>query len=52
MKYGDLLLVFLGIISILSVGYTFGVVDGEIWYVPVILFTSFFIMYYKLKIEK
>jgi len=51
MKYGDVILVFLGIISILSVGYTLSV-DQSFWYLPVIFFAIFIVMFYLLKIQK
>jgi len=51
MKYGDLLLVFFGIILLMSIGYAAGV-NLSTWYLPLILFISFIFLYYELKIKK
>jgi len=51
MKYRDLITIFVGVILILSLGYTIGV-DNSVWYLPVILFALFVVIIYKLWIEK
>jgi len=51
MKYGDMLLVFLGILFFLTLGFTFGV-NRSFWFVPLIIFASFSYFFYTLKIKK
>jgi hypothetical protein len=51
MKYGDLLLLVLGLVVIMSIGYTIGV-NTSIWYIPLILAIFFVFMVYELKIKK
>jgi hypothetical protein len=51
MKYRDVLILFFALLFILSLAYTIGV-DKSIWFIPVILFISIILIFYKLWIEK
>ncbi len=51
MKYRDIILLFLAIGFILSIGYVLGV-NSSHWLFPVILFALLVIVVYKLWIEK
>jgi len=51
MKYGDLLLVFIAVILLLTVGFTVGV-NQSIWYLPLVIFIVLIYLYYELKIKK
>jgi len=50
MKYGDFLLILLGIIFILSIGYSIGV-DNRFWFITPVFLAAFIYLYYQIKIR-
>jgi len=50
MKYGDFLLIFLGISFILSMGYSIGV-DNRLWFIAPAILAGFIYLYYQIKIR-
>ena len=51
MKYGDLLLLIIGIVFIMTIAYTAGV-NQSIWYIPLVLLVVLIFLHYELKIKK